>query len=231
MHGHKIEELNLKFLKADNLRLHFMTVKTTFLICTALFLSGIAPLSAVSRFGVTEQDRTMIRKMYDNVEMMRHEMGNHETELRVFENKLQNMEDAVEELRRLFDDTINGHKSKDALETKIVGQESVLKKLQTHANQSLTTLEGYHAKIAALQNNVEARNKDLDNLKTAVKSLINAIGAGDEMPEAGTVYEVRPGDSLGVIAQKKNISVREIKALNGLKNDTIFVGQKLKMPD
>lgn len=44
-----------------------------------------------------------------------------------------------------------------------------------------------------------------------------------------TTYTVKSGDSLGLIALKKGISIATLKSLNNLKNDTIFVGQSLKV--
>ncbi len=44
------------------------------------------------------------------------------------------------------------------------------------------------------------------------------------------IYRVRPGDSLDKIAKKFGVSWKEIKRINGLKGNTIRVGQKLKIP-
>ena len=43
-------------------------------------------------------------------------------------------------------------------------------------------------------------------------------------------YVVKNGDSLGKIAQECGTNVRTIKELNGLKDNRIFVGKKLKVP-
>lgn len=43
-------------------------------------------------------------------------------------------------------------------------------------------------------------------------------------------YVVKSGDSLGKIAMENGISIRALKALNGLKKDSLRVGQKLKVP-
>lgn len=43
-------------------------------------------------------------------------------------------------------------------------------------------------------------------------------------------YVVQSGESLGSIAGKFGISIRALKALNGLKNDALRAGQKLKVP-
>ncbi|MFP7298689.1 LysM peptidoglycan-binding domain-containing protein [Neobacillus niacini] len=46
---------------------------------------------------------------------------------------------------------------------------------------------------------------------------------------AATTYVVKSGDYLGKIAKQFNTSVSELKKLNGLKSDMIYVGQTLKV--
>ena len=43
-------------------------------------------------------------------------------------------------------------------------------------------------------------------------------------------YTVKSGDSLGKIAMESGISIRALKALNGLQKDNLRMGQKLKVP-
>lgn len=45
-----------------------------------------------------------------------------------------------------------------------------------------------------------------------------------------TLYIVQRGDSLSKISKKYNIKIDAIKALNGMKNDTVKLGQKIKLP-
>ena len=48
-------------------------------------------------------------------------------------------------------------------------------------------------------------------------------------PSSAQIYTVRSGDSLWSISQKYNVSINQIKALNNLRSDMIYVGQKLKV--
>ena len=43
-------------------------------------------------------------------------------------------------------------------------------------------------------------------------------------------YVVKNGDTLGAIAYGNGCTIRQLKALNGLKSDTLRVGQKIKIP-
>ena len=47
---------------------------------------------------------------------------------------------------------------------------------------------------------------------------------------ATKTYVVKSGDSLSKIASENGTNVRTLKELNGLKNDRVFVGKKLKVP-
>ena len=51
-------------------------------------------------------------------------------------------------------------------------------------------------------------------------------------PYAGATkeYVVKSGDTLGAIAYGNGINIRQLKEMNGLKNDSIRVGQKIKIP-
>lgn len=48
-----------------------------------------------------------------------------------------------------------------------------------------------------------------------------------QVSKKGKTYIVKPGDSLSVIAQKYDTTVDSLKKANGLKSDTIQIGQKL----
>ncbi len=55
--------------------------------------------------------------------------------------------------------------------------------------------------------------------------------APEKAPEADyTLYIVQRGDYLAKISKKFNVKIDAIKSLNNLKNDTIRLGQKLKLP-
>ncbi len=80
--------------------------------------------------------------------------------------------------------------------------------------------------IAGKYGNGEDRKKALGDRFSEVQAKVNEIlGAKKE-----TIYTVKSGDNLSVIAQKYNTTVSSIVSKNNIKNpDKIYVGQKLKI--
>jgi murein DD-endopeptidase MepM/ murein hydrolase activator NlpD len=48
--------------------------------------------------------------------------------------------------------------------------------------------------------------------------------------EADVIYKVKRGDSLLKISRKFHVSIRKIRKVNGIRGNTIYVGQKLRIP-
>lgn len=61
----------------------------------------------------------------------------------------------------------------------------------------------------------------------AIQGIIDYIGNIDIVEN---VYVVKKGDSLYSIARKYNTTVDELKRINNLSNDNLYIGQKLKVP-
>lgn len=86
----------------------------------------------------------------------------------------------------------------------------------------------YHTTVSHL--------KTLNHLNSDViyagRPLIVPDGKADASQSASSgssTYTVKPGDTLWGIAKSHGTTVNKIKSLNGLKSDTIYVGQRLKM--
>ncbi|WP_246942856.1 C40 family peptidase [Bacillus pinisoli] len=73
------------------------------------------------------------------------------------------------------------------------------------------------------------RINNLPNDMIFVGQTLKVTTAASTVTETQTTYTVQSGDSLSVIAKKYGISVTQIKQLNNLSSDAIYVGQTLKL--
>ncbi|MFL2146578.1 LysM peptidoglycan-binding domain-containing protein [Desemzia sp. FAM 24101] len=89
--------------------------------------------------------------------------------------------------------------------------------------------------LARKYNTTVANLKSLNGLKSDTiyigqKLTVNGSVKEESKPSTGTStgqYTIQSGDTLSGIARKYNTSVANLKSLNGLKTDAIYVGQKL----
>lgn len=70
----------------------------------------------------------------------------------------------------------------------------------------------------------------MGQILTIPRSMSSGALANAQINGEATEYIVRSGDSLSKIAKKTGSTVAALKTMNGLKNDTIRVGQILKIP-
>jgi len=179
---------------------------------------------------------------------LQHQIRNHESELRVFEEKINNQEIIVDSLRQQMTDAHDGHKeylkgTTTHVDTKLTGLEVLtkgiqadLKPLKNHANDTSSVLNQFKQEIANLKKTIQEQNRTIEYLQTALKSLMEALQIKDPTPppmavNIGKTYKVQPGDSLEKIARINQTSIKALKEVNGLANDKIVVGQVLKLPE
>lgn len=213
-----------------------------------------ASLFAVRNRFYDDENAVIIKEMRDSIDDVRHEVNNHESEIRTFDEKLQNLESIIDGVRDQLHDSSQAHKEQikgnsanldakiTALEALSKGLVSDLRQFKTHANDVSTTLVQYKQKIADLEKVIEQQSQNIDHLQAAMRTLMEAFQTKDagsnkssssavaDLASAGT-YRVKSGDSLEKIARNYQISVSYLKELNGLSHDRITVGQVLKVPE
>lgn len=222
------------------------------------FLAAIFALScaladaAPKRYSYDEENNTLLREMRDSLDEMKHEVANHESEIRVFEEKLASTESIIDGLRQQQTDAAQANKellkgSSANLETRIISLETTtkglvadLRQLKTHANDTAEVLGQYKKQLAEMERLVQNQNQNIDNLQTAVRSLIDAMQVKtatekpsqqpERMVDGTKIYRVKAGDSLEKIARNNQTTIQALKELNGLSNDRIIVGQAIKLP-
>ncbi len=167
---------------------------------------------------------------------LQHEVENHELEIRMLEERLNAQETILDALREelkeashsqqqaLKGNAVTIEKRVGTIERGVSGIGDDLRELQLHANDTAKNMAQYKQKLLDLEKQIAVFQNALDTLFAALQ-----IDGGGKTDQA-KVYEVKPGDKLEKIARSYNTSVKEIKELNSLSNDRIYVGQKLKIP-
>ena len=96
--------------------------------------------------------------------------------------------------------------------------------------------KGWRARMdelnAAIGREREQRRREQEALLKGVSSEIERSTRRSAGAESGNykTLVVQKGDTLGAIAKISGVSVEELRRVNGLKNDSIFIGQTLKIP-
>lgn len=219
------------------------------------FLIPALAEGAPRRYTAEEDSSTALREMRDSIDTMRHEVDNHETEIRMFDERVNNQEATIASLRQQLQDANQANKellkgNSNSLEMKIAALETTNKSLmsdmaqfKTHANESADALEQYKKKIgelekmlAELEKLLGKQNQNIENIQSAMASMMDALQVKDVPTKAiaqadgSKNYRIKPGDSLEKIARANSTTVKAIKELNNLTNDRIVVGQTLQLP-
>lgn len=203
--------------------------------------------AAVRRYSADEDNLTALREMRDSIDSMRHEVNNHETEIRMYGESVTNQEATLSSLRQQIQEATQFNKdqikgSSVALEVKIAHLEAVNKslmadmsQLKNHANEFADSLTQYKQKINELEKIIILQNHNIDNIQEAIRALVDALQLKDSKnliaPEGSSkVYRIKPGDSLEKIARSNNTTVKALKEINNLASDRIIVGQTIQLP-
>jgi membrane-bound lytic murein transglycosylase D len=81
---------------------------------------------------------------------------------------------------------------------------------------------------AYVQHELDLKENPFQNSRAVVKSDENSSETRTTTRSATKYYKVKRGDNLGLIANKYDVAVAEIKKWNGLRGNTIAYGKSLK---
>lgn len=147
--------------------------------------------------------------------------------------------DGVYEQFRAFNMTINDLKRK---QTRLENNVSVLERQLADRDKENQKLR---AELTALKQRVQSQDNELrgainnvvDQVAKETATVLETVNKQDAQSastnssEGGfQMYTVQRGATLGAISKAYKCSVNDIKRVNNLKNDVIYVGQKLKIP-
>lgn len=180
-----------------------------------------------------------LKQLQSKVEALRHEVSNHESEIRMAEERANNQEATISSLRQQLLDSNQASKehlkgSAASIDSKVANLESFNKgiaadivQLKSHANESSSVLAQYKQKINELEKIIDVQTQNIEHLQAAIKSLTEVLGGAASSEKT---YKIKPGDSLEKIARANHTTIKAIKELNHLSNDRIVVGQTLQLP-
>lgn len=221
-----------------------LNCKRWLILAVFLLLTSFPTAEAAAKRYYEDQSSIALREMRATLEDLRHEVNNHESEIKTYENKINNLETIIDTFRQQSNETAAAHKdalqdSSSTLETKINSLETTtkglvadLKQLKNHANETVSALALYKQKLGDLEKILEIQNQNLDSLQASMKSFADILQVKNSSSIASSdkTYKVSVGDSLEKIARRQHTTIQSIKELNGLTNDRIIVGQTLKIP-
>lgn len=193
---------------------------------------------------------SLMRQIRTTLTDLKHEVNNHESEIRTFESQLNNQETILENLRQQLTESVNDHNQDnkartvdmeaklETLDNTVKGLITDMRQMKTQANESVTILGQYKQKMGELEKLIESQNQHMKNLENGLTSIVEVLQARDTTDKVSSknfsdakTYKVQSGDNLEKIARQKGVSVKALREANNLKQDRIVIGQTLKIPD
>lgn len=182
-----------------------------------LLAASCSPLAS-SPFDAKYQLELTLHEVQTNLDDLRHDISCFQTELQIFESRLQQAETVTTTLKPYDVEQLIAHlRSMDQKLARIEkikeGQVRDLEQLTLHANETTLALT--------------LLKKQCDNLES---QFLAEHRVQRPLAKEPLLYTVKAGDSLEKIARLHKTSVEEIKKLNQFDQDLIMIGQNLKIP-
>lgn len=236
-----------------------MNVKRLFTLGVIPLLLPIVCLSALPPSRL-EELQTSMRQIKMTLSDLKHEVNNHENEIRIFEAKLQNQDSNLESLRQEWNERVQSQNQStraytlqiesklEATDQMINGMITDMRQIKTQANDSVETLSKYQQKFLGLEKiltiqeqHIKALESDIKTLESALQSIVEALQSKgtsersfEKTYEGYRIHKVQAGDTLEKIARTYHVSLQALRDLNQLNQDRnpdrIYVGQTLKIP-
>jgi LysM repeat protein len=215
-------------------------MKIYFIVLSLLFYS-CTPIKS-SPDDEKHKEELSLHEVQTNIDDMRHDLNCFQTEFQIIDSKINSHEKLLKkvknelvrknlsEIDNLAAKIKNIESDFIALEKKQRSVISDIKKISMHADKTNSFLSQYKDKIRELEKVIVSQNRrfeEIKELKKTLKAIASAIKSGEK---GFYSYRVKAKDTLGEIARVHGITIKELKRVNNLKKDTIFIGQELKIP-
>lgn len=184
--------------------------------------------------GMRDQKETdyIIAELRSEIADLRQEISHYKVEFQILDEKLEKAYSAkASDATHKTSELSKVEKKVSDLERFLEKTKEDLRELATHANQSSSSFNQYREKLFACEKQIAHQSEvlsEISKLKGTLTSLSKAMQTSTSM--ATKSYKVKSGDSLEKIARATNCSIDQLKKTNSLSNDTIMIGQELKIP-
>ncbi len=187
--------------------------------------------STVAKHGNKEQVLSSLRQLDAEVDNFKFELHSGKMDSEILDQRVKDQNKSLAALEdRIKSVKESSEKLAKSEAKKLSSDWSSIKKEQEHLNKQIASLKQDYQSSSKinkqLQEELTQVRKDIANLSSAMHSLSGVLSKSET-----STYKVRKGDSLGIIASKHKITVENLKKVNNLKKDTIYVGQKLIIPN
>lgn len=153
----------------------------------------------------------------------------HDSELQIITERLDEQDSKIQRLSANTTEDIAKKLQKLEQDYKVLAK--IVTRLTSSIQETQTsTLKRYED----VQKDFKALSQDIRLLRRSLLALVN--GSSEAYPDFSDnvpshIHIVQPGETLGKIAAKYNISVTELKKINKLTSDVIYADQKLCLPE
>ncbi|MBM3198030.1 MAG: LysM peptidoglycan-binding domain-containing protein [Chlamydiae bacterium] len=194
-----------------------MPILLTFFSLLLLLSSCTAPLA------VAQQDKqeytSSLQELRYEVADLKHALHHAQVEIQLLDEQCKEQE----KLARLTKSSSHIDQRLLQLENSQKKLSEELKSLSLKVTQVVTE---YASKVISLEKALFDQQQVLGQIRDLRSSLL-----ATDSESNGTIYKVKPGDSLEKIAKMHKVTVKALRDTNRLLQDKIFVGQELKIPD
>jgi len=205
------------------------------------FASLILMLSSCS-FQSTPNDEQKVEfamhKMRTDIEELKQDINSNQIELNILEGKILNQDNSLTAIK---EKTLDSQQERLEKFQQLIGsiekkmrqieykQEKMLDdihELTRHANDTTTALSQYKTRISELENLISYQNEQIKEV-TSVRTHLSELASDNSFKK----YRVQKGDTLKKIAKNANTTLEQLKTINHLPDDRIYVDQELFLPE
>lgn len=184
-----------------------------------------------SKEGQKQQVLSSLRQLDAEIDNFKFELHSGKMDSEILDQRVKDQNQSLATLESRIKSIKNSSEKLAKEEVKKLSSEwDGVKKEQAHISKQINSLQRDQNSSTKMSKKLQEEllhiRKDIAELSTAMHSLSGVLSTS-----SSTTYKVRKGDSLGIIAAKYKITIENLKKVNSLKKDTIYVGQKLLIPN